>query len=149
MAQLLEFATNHPFLISALVALLVLVVVNELRIRSGGSDVTPAGAVTLINAGALVLDVRDAAQFDQGHILNARNLPLSDLDNGIEKLKKKSDKILITCCDTGTAGGRAAASLRKNGFGQVVNLRGGLGAWRTDSLPLTRDKKTGRKGGGK
>jgi rhodanese-related sulfurtransferase len=150
MAQLLEFASNHLFLVSALIALVVLVIVNELRIRaSGGRDVTPAEAVALINSGAVVVDVRNAPQFAQGHVLNARNVPLSDLNGRTDALKKLGDKALITYCDTGTAGARAAASLRKGGFGRVVNLRGGLAAWQRDGLPIALDKKTRGKGAGK
>lgn len=149
MAQLLEFAGNHPFLVSALVALTVLVVVNEMRLRAGGADVTPAEAVTLINDGAIVVDVRSPAQFAQGHVLNARNIPLSDIGGGSDALKKLSGKTLITCCETGSAGARAASGLRRGGHGRVVNMRGGLAAWQRDSLPVSKEKKTRRKSGGK
>jgi len=149
MAQLLEFASNHPFLVSALVALAVLVMVNELRLRAGGIDVSPAEAVTLINGGAVVLDVRNPAQFADGHVLNARNVPLSDLGGDPATLKKLDGKTIITCCDTGPAGARAATNLRKNGHGQVVNLRGGLSAWQRDSLPVSKETKGRRKAGGK
>ena len=149
MAQLLEFASNHPFLVSSLAALAVLVVFNELRLKAGGTDVSPAEAVTLMNGGAVVVDVRNPAQFSQGHVLNALNLPLSDMNGDSATLKKLNGKTIITCCDTGPSGARAASTLRKNGHAQVVNLRGGLAAWQRDSLPISKETKSGRKGSGK
>ncbi|MGB5544767.1 MAG: rhodanese-like domain-containing protein, partial [Gammaproteobacteria bacterium] len=89
MTQFLEFAGNHPFLVSALVALTLIVIVNEVRIRAGGgTSVSPADAVKLINNGAIVVDVRTQAQFQQGHIVNARNLPLAELGENDTALAK-------------------------------------------------------------
>jgi rhodanese-related sulfurtransferase len=136
MQQLLEFSTNHVFLVSALVALIVLVVFNEIRITTSGAAVTPTDAITLINKGALILDVRDAAQFDNGHIVNARNIPTADLADKINSIEKYRDKPVLVCCDTGGPGGQAAALLKKQSFTQVQSLQGGLAAWRRENLPL-------------
>ena len=136
MQQLLEFSTNHVFLVSALIALIVLVVFNEIRITTSGTAVTPTDAITLINSGALILDVRDAPQFDNGHIVNARNIPMADLAGKVGSIDKYRDKPILVCCDTGGPGGQAAALLRKNSFAQVQSLQGGLAAWRRENLPL-------------
>lgn len=147
MQQLLEFSANHPFLVTALLALIVLVVVNELRLQQGGAEIAPADAVRLINSGALILDVRGGPQFEKGHILNARNIPLAELNERLDKLDRFRDKPVLTCCDTGPSGGRAAGVLRKASFSQVHNLKGGLAAWQRESFPLSREqKKTARKG---
>ena len=152
MQQLLEFSTNHVFLVSALVALIVLVVFNEIRITTSGAAVAPTDAITLINKGALVLDVRDAAQFDNGHIVNARNIPTADLADKMNSIEKYRDKPVLVCCDTGGPGGQAAVLLKKQSFTQVQSLKGGLAAWRRENLPLeTREaapqKKKKRKKG--
>ena len=141
MQQLVEFSTNHVFLVSALVALIVLVVVNEVRIKSGGASVNPADAIRLINNGALVLDVRGAPQFEKGHVVSARNMPLTELDKSIDSIERYKDKPILVYCDSGGSGGQAAAKLRKNAFAKVSNLQGGLTAWRRENLPL----ETGRK----
>ncbi|MGI9265036.1 MAG: rhodanese-like domain-containing protein [Gammaproteobacteria bacterium] len=151
MQQLVEFSTNHVFLVSALFALLVLVIFNEFRIMSGGASVSPADAISLMNSGALVLDVRSAEQFERGHIVNARNIPAAELSDRVDSLGKYRDKPVLVCCDTGSSSGRAAGQLKKQSFAQVRSLRGGLAAWRSDNLPLEtkeavrQDKKKRKK----
>jgi rhodanese-related sulfurtransferase len=137
MAQLLEFAGNHPFLVSALVALTLIVIVNEIRIRAaGGTSVSPADAVKLINGGAIVIDVRTPTQFEQGHIVNARNMPLAGLSENDAALAKLRDKTVLTFCDNGVSSSKAARLLRDKGVTRIANLQGGLVAWQRDSLPL-------------
>jgi len=140
MQQLVEFSTNHVFLVSALFALLVLVIFNETRLITGGTSVTPAEAITLINSGALVVDVRSALQFEKGHIVNARNMPIAELGDSIDSIDKYRDKPLLVCCDTGSPSGQAATQLKKHAFTQVSSLQGGLVAWRRDNLPLETTK---------
>lgn len=140
MQQLVEFSTNHVFLVSALFALLVLVVFNEIRLMTSGTSVTPAEAITLINGGALVVDVRSAMQFEKGHIVNARNIPLAELSDSIDSIDKYREKPLLVCCDTGSPSGQAASQLKKQAFTQVRSLQGGLVAWRRENLPLETSK---------
>jgi rhodanese-related sulfurtransferase len=45
---------------------------------------------------------------------------------------------VLTVCDNGTAASRAANALRKAGFESVFSLKGGLGAWRADNLPVVK-----------
>ncbi|MGH8721938.1 MAG: rhodanese-like domain-containing protein, partial [Burkholderiales bacterium] len=140
MAQILEFAGNHPFLILAAAALVVLIIVNELRLRVRGvTELSPGEAIGRINRDALVLDVRTPEQYDSGHIIHALNVPLDELPGRIEDLKKKhGGNPIVTCCATGITGARAARQLRAQGFGQVYNLRGGLDAWRRENLPVEK-----------
>lgn len=140
MDRLLEFAGNHPYLVGAAVMLASLIVFNELRLRTRGfSDIAPADAVKLINVDAVVLDVRSADDYAKGHIVGARNVPADELDVEKRPIAKLKDKPVLTYCDTGIAGARVAATLRKAEFSRVFNLRGGLEAWRRDNYPLTED----------
>jgi rhodanese-related sulfurtransferase len=141
MAQLMEFAGNHPFLVSALLALTVLVIFNETRLRAGGASVSPADAVKLINNGAIVIDVRPEGQYKQGHIVNARNMALAELSQKEGALDKLRDKTVLVCCDTGVSSAKAARLLREKGVERVANIHGGLVAWQRDSLPLDRGGK--------
>lgn len=149
MAQLMEFAGNHPFLVSALMALTVLVLFNEMRLRAGGASVSPADAVKLINNGAVVIDVRPEAQYKQGHIVNARNIGLTELGQKEDALDKLRDKTVLVCCDTGISSGKAARLLREKGVERVVNISGGLVAWQRESLPLDQGHDKGRDKGSK
>jgi rhodanese-related sulfurtransferase len=146
MSRLIEFAGNHPYLVTAGVLMLIIVIVSELRTRiQEFAALAPADAIRMMNHGALVIDVRDSAAYESGHIVDARNMPLKDLAAGVEGLKRNKDKPVITCCDTGVNGGTAARELGKLGFTKVFNLRGGLGAWRQDNLPLVRGTAAGGK----
>lgn len=150
MAQIIEFAGNHPYLVGSLVGLTALVIVNEVRSGMSGANASPAEAVKLINAGALVVDVRPAAAFQKGHIIGARNVPMGELGSRVADLEDHRDRPVLVCCDTGMTTPKAASILRKASFSRVVNLKGGLAAWERESLPLERQaKKSGKKGKGK
>jgi rhodanese-related sulfurtransferase len=151
MGQLIEYVGNHPYLVSAAVLILVVLIVSELRTRiQDFAAIAPNEAIRLMNQGGLVIDVRDHAQFEAGHIGEARNIQPKDLATSAEQLKKYREKPLIVCCDTGMQGGSAARELAKLGFNKVFNLRGGLGAWRSENLPLVRGgAKDSHKGGTK
>ena len=139
MARLLEYAAHHPWLVGATALLAIAVAAYELsKRRSGGQAVGPSDAVRLINQGALLLDVRTAAEFESGHILDARHLPQEQLAQAAETYKRYKDKVVVTCCESGARSGAAARVLQGQGFSQVVNLRGGLQAWRAESLPLVK-----------
>ena len=139
MAQLVEFAGNHVLLVSGLVAALLAVMFNELRLRSQGvTHVSAADAVRLINKGALVIDVRKPEEFGAGHIVNARNVPLERVQQGDEAVHKNKSKILLAVCADGASSGRAAGHLRKSGFENAFSLKGGLAGWRADNLPLVK-----------
>ena len=105
-----------------------------------GAGVSTAQATQLINReDALVLDVRDPGEYGAGHILGAKNLPLSRIDaGGAEIAAKRKDKPVIVYCDDGKRSIKAAAALRRQGFPKAVNLSGGLAAWRQAGLPVDK-----------
>ena len=87
---------------------------------------------------ALVLDVREQAEFAQSHILNARWLPLSQLEARAGEIEKFKDKPLIVYCASGSRSSTAASALTKRGFSKVVNLAGGFVAWQQAGLPVQK-----------
>jgi rhodanese-related sulfurtransferase len=109
------------------------------RLMRPGREVGPAEAVNLINRrDAVVLDVRDAAEYKSGHITNARNVPEADLDARSKELDKVKAKPIIVSCGRGNRSAAIAAKLRKLGFAEVVSLRGGLAAWQQANMPLEK-----------
>ncbi len=142
MEQLLEFAGNHPLLITAATVMSVVVIVNELRLYLRGvSDVTPQEATRLINNNALVVDIRNHEQFLNGHIINAKNVPLTEIDQHMKKLSKNSaGRVVIICGEVASTGARAAGLMKKAGIEKVVNLKGGITGWQRDNLPLKKGK---------
>ena len=145
MDRLLEYATRHPFLVGGTIVLLLAAIAYEIsKARSGGQAVGPTDAVRLLNQGAVLVDVRSKAEFDGGHVIDARHVPQEEIAGAGESLKKFKDKVVITCCESGMRSGAAARVLQAQGFTKVVNLRGGLQAWRADNLPLVKADGKGR-----
>jgi rhodanese-related sulfurtransferase len=148
MDHLLPFIQKHPLLISGIVLLAIAGIVIELRHRlSAAVAVGPTDAVRLMNSGALVIDVRAADAFALGHIIDARHIPQAELAAQADTLKKYREKPVIVCCDSGATSGSSAGILKGLGFTKVVNLRGGLSAWKQDNLPLVT--ASANKGSGK
>ncbi len=138
MNEFIQFATNHPYLVGAAIMLAVLIVFNEVKLASRGyTEITPGDAVKLINVDATVLDVRTAESYAGGHIYGARNTPADSIDPAAKDMAKLKDKPVLTYCDTGAAGSRAAAVLRKAEFSKVFNLQGGLEAWKRENYPVS------------
>ncbi|HHH47663.1 MAG TPA: rhodanese-like domain-containing protein [Gammaproteobacteria bacterium] len=105
----------------------------------GYQPVDPAEAVNLINHdNALVLDVREANEYQSGHILNARHIPQSALAKRLDELEKERNRPIILVCRSGSRSGHVAGMLKKHGFEKVYNLSGGIMAWQNANLPLTR-----------
>lgn len=139
MGQLAEFVGNHPYLGLAVVASLGAVVFYELRLKSQAiGQLSVADAVRLINRGATIVDVRKPEEYGAGHIVNARNIPLSEIEADAKIVKKPKDKVLVTVCESGGTSRRAAALLKHAGFENVFSLKGGIASWRADSLPLVK-----------
>ena len=109
------------------------------KLMRPGQEVGPAEAVTLINRrDAVVLDVRDAAEYKTGHITNARNVPEGELDARARELEKVMAKPIIVSCARGNRSATVAGRLRKQGFNEVFSLRGGLTAWQQANMPLEK-----------
>jgi rhodanese-related sulfurtransferase len=137
--NLIKFLSDNVLLVGAALVSGTLLVWPFLRRGLGGTSISPLQATLLMNQhNALVLDVRSAAEYEKGHMLNARNIPLADLEARATELEKHKTKAVLVVCDTGNHSTRAAATLRKLGFGQVVVLGGGIGTWQQAGLPLEK-----------
>ena len=140
MQRLLEYTAHHQALSLLAVAAIIAGLIDELRERAQRAGaVSPQDAVRLMNQGATLLDVRDSEEYATGHIRGARNLPLERLAEGLDGLKRYKDRPVIVYCERGARASAATRQLAQQGFGKVVNLRGGLSAWRAEQLPIARD----------
>lgn len=105
---------------------------------AGNSQVSPQQATLMMNReDALVIDVRDANEWNAGHIPNARHIALDQLEKKIQELGKLKGRPLIVNCQSGNRSAAACGILKKHGFDQVFSLAGGIGAWRDAGLPVT------------
>ena len=97
------------------------------------------GAVQLINREkAVVVDVREPAEFAAGHVTGAKNVPLGELEAKLPGVMKNKTLPLILVCASGARSGRAAAIAKKLGYEQAQSLGGGLKAWKEANLPVEK-----------
>lgn len=139
-SRLTEFVTNHWALSLAFVAVSTLLIINEIRTRLyGAPQLGPHAATQTLNAdNTVVLDVREANEYQQGHLANAVHIPLGQLSKRIQELEKFRNQTLVAYCRTGNRSNSAARLLRKQGFSSVFNLAGGIVAWQNANLPVTK-----------
>ena len=140
MEQLIEFTGNHLFLVGALFVVLALVIKAEFEHQSGkANQMDPTAAIRLMNNDdAVVLDVREATDFNNGHIKNAKNVPLTSLKSQLDGLMKDKNKPVLAYCRSGNISGKACRILKSSGFNNVHNLAGGILNWQEANLPLTK-----------
>lgn len=135
----LEFLQNNLMLVGVAVAsggmLLWQTFGNRL---SGLNQVSTAEATRLINDDALVLDVREDKEWAEGHIPNARHIPMAQLSKRLAELDKLKDKPIVVSCRSGYRSASVCRTLKKNGFENVHNLAGGILAWEQAGLPVTK-----------
>jgi phage shock protein E len=86
------------------------------KLFGGGSDFK-----SLINNGAVVVDVRTGPEFDNGHVKGALHIPLDRIALRAAEFKAKN-QVVICCCQSGSRSGTAVARLKKAG---VVAHNGG------------------------
>ena len=127
-----------------------IILLISIALISGGALLIPAmlprgkrastlEVTQLMNRGkTVVLDVRDAADFAKGHLRDAKNIPLADLQARIGELDKSKGKSVVVVCQTGARADKAMKVLQNAGFEDVVGLDGGLAAWQAASLPTVK-----------
>jgi rhodanese-related sulfurtransferase len=76
---------------------------------------------------AQLIDVREPNEFDNGHILGARNIPLSQMKARL--LEVRPDKPVYLYCQSGMRSGRAAQLLHRKGYKDLSHLKGGFKGW--------------------
>ena len=107
----------------ALVAIPLALIVGRMawfRLRAGR-------ARALVAAGASLIDVRTAREYESGHLPDAHNLPLDVLTRRPHAAGPK-DRPVVVYCASGTRSAAAASALKRAGYSTVVNL-GPMFAW--------------------
>lgn len=109
----------------------------------GSTDQVSAGELAgRLDAGALergelaVVDVRGAAEWEAGHIPGVPNIPLGSLPQRLAELPR--DIPVVVHCQSGARSAIAASVLQRAGFDNVVNLDGGIAAWRAGGHSIER-----------
>ena len=87
----------------------------------------------LVEEGALLLDVREADEWDAGHAPEAVWIPMGDLQTRVDELPR--DRRIVAICRTGARSGVVAGALIGAGY-DAVNLDGGMRAWASEDFAV-------------
>ena len=102
--------------------------------RTAIREASPAEADALRRAGALVVDVREQDEVDQGAIPGSLHIPRGYLEMRIEEAERDRDRPVVLYCAGGARSAFAAQALQALGYRDVVSLEGGFGAWKAAGL---------------
>mgnify|MGYP001813875085 FL=1 len=137
MALFLEFLAQQWILVAALLAVVFMLVMHETR--KSGPSLSPQQAINLVNSEqGTFLDLRDGADFKQGHIVDALHIPAPKLAERAAELEKYKDKPIVLVCKMGQHSGAAGKQLRSQGFDKVYKMTGGMMEWGNLQLPLVK-----------
>jgi hydroxyacylglutathione hydrolase len=101
------------------------------------ADLAVAEAANWIQRSApAILDVREPAEYANGHVPGAVSIPQAELAMRLEELPR--DKELLIVCQSGIRSARSARFLKQVGFERVTNLAGGTSGWRNAGLPIEK-----------
>ncbi len=101
-------------------------------------SVTPAQAQSMLQAGAILVDIREPDEFAREYIPGARNVPVSSLATAS---LGDTSKPIVFHCKTGARTQAHASRLIAAARGDAVVVEGGLDAWRRAGLAITADKR--------
>ena len=100
--------------------------------RSQIREVDPQGAETLVDAGALLLDVREPDEFEQGAVPGSLHIARGNLESHIEGRVSDRDRPIVVMCAGGTRSVFAAKTLGELGYTDVVSMEGGFNRWKDE-----------------
>jgi phage shock protein E len=86
----------------------------------------------------VIVDVRTPEEFQQGHVPNAINVPLSKIIENPAILTSSKGKPIVLYCRSGYRAGKAAEALRKDGHQNLRHLDGDMQAWLKAGLPIEK-----------
>jgi rhodanese-related sulfurtransferase len=135
----IEFASEQWLLLSLLGALVTAFV--TLESKKGGKTVSYHEVSRLLNSeSAVLLDVRDVADFKAGHIVNAINIPHASIATRLDELDKFKTKQVIVVDKMGQHSGHSGKILRDAGF-EALRMQGGMAEWFAQKLPVVKTGK--------
>lgn len=140
MEQYIAFFTQHWELSLLLVVVILAIFIYESWAKvAGPGQISAENAVQLVNhENGVVIDLRDGEVFKQGHIINAVNLPASDLAQKTAVLEKYHQKPVILIHSPGQRLSQVFKFLQQHNFTKVSVLRGGMRAWQEANLPVEK-----------
>lgn len=141
MQEYIDFARDNFIIVAGFFAVLGFIFKTEISLLT--RKYKPIGvnaAVMLLNKDdALAIDVREDKEITSDGMINgARHITLGQLPTRIAELEKNKKQPILVYCRSGSRSGHACQMLTKAGFENVSNLSGGILAWESANLPLSK-----------
>ena len=134
----MKFIVDNWYLILLALVSGAMLLVPLLKAGATGG-LSAAMAVQLINREkAVVIDVCGTDEYASGHIVGAKNVPLSDLETRLPSVVKNKALPLVMVCASGARAQRAVAVAQKLGYANAQVLNGGLKAWTAAGMPVEK-----------
>jgi len=104
------------------------------------TEISIPEAKSLIDSGALIIDVRPTDKYNARHLDGAISIPLALLQAGIPAIiaHAKDLKIVVYCTDGITTGPEGTQILNHAGYKQAVNMKAGIGGWADSGLSVVK-----------
>jgi len=136
---LASFISENIVLVLAFVILLIMIINLELRTTfSSVKKLTIDELTSLINSSrVLLIDLRKTDDYQKGHIVNAKNYSIDELDT----LKINKVDYVVTYSSNDNESIKAAKILNKAGIENICYLDGGLATWLDNNMPLSGEDK--------
>ena len=132
--ELINFLIEHYFLsLPLLVTIFLLINASS---KKGGRKITPQNLISLANDdNAFVIDLIDSEQFQSGHITGSINIPFLNLNKRSNEIPQDKEAVILVC-EMGSVSPNAGEILIKEGYKDLLILKGGINEWRLQNLPL-------------
>lgn len=143
MSSFLDFFVEHWVLSALFLTLLGFYITFEILYSHSNNQISPQLAVDLMNhQHAVVIDIRTKEAFDQGHIIDAVNIPQEQFLDNIKKIQKYAKKPVIIVCAAGKDSSKIVTKLiKEQDFSRVLQLSGGMHEWITNNFPIVHGKE--------
>ena len=103
------------------------------------TEISPQDAAAKSKSGeAVIVDVRDKDEWDEGHIPRATHMSRGTIELDMEEKVPDPNAMIICHCGGGGRSALAAESLQKMGYKNVRSMAGGFKAWKGAGLPSTK-----------
>jgi molybdopterin/thiamine biosynthesis adenylyltransferase/rhodanese-related sulfurtransferase len=113
------------------------------KVKGEIREVSTTEARALSGAGAVLLDVREADEWSQGHVPGALFIPRGYLELQVEEKVKDKDQEVVVYCAGGTRSALGAKSLQELGYTRVASMQGGFTKWKESGFPIEVPKTLG------
>jgi molybdopterin/thiamine biosynthesis adenylyltransferase/rhodanese-related sulfurtransferase len=106
------------------------------KVKSEIREVSAQEARALAGAGAVLLDVREADEWSQGHLPGAVFIPRGFLELRVEEKVPDKAREVVVYCAGGTRSALGARTLEQLGYSRVASMAGGFTGWKEAGLPI-------------